>query len=167
MSKIDNPTRKGRILSVRIEKRADASGDISHLGKYTDEPGPADRTIDREERGDRGRGEYRYFVAALSAEETGNPESVEQDYARAEAYHRREWGMVGIIAAAEICLPGSAIVQRITSGGLWNIESDSSAEHFEEIEGEQLGELEEELGRLGFTARQIEHAKRNLEHVER
>src|SRR6266446_8659165 len=52
-------------------------------------------------------------------------------------------GFVGVRAEAEIGLqnawnPNSSTMQRITSGGLWGIESDSD---FAEIEQEQLSEL--------------------------
>jgi len=167
MSKIDNPTRKGRIISMKIERRPADCGDISYLGKYSSEPGPFDRTIDRQTVGYVQPGKCRYFIAVMSASESGNPESVRQDYERAEAYCRDEWSMVGVIASAQICLPGSDIVQRITSGGLWGIESDSGEDYFAETEKAQLEELEEELFRLGFTARQIEHAETCLRNVGR
>ena len=167
MSKIDNPTRKGRIISMKIERRPDDYVDISFLGKYSSEPGPEGRTIDRQTNGYVQPGEHRYFIAAMDAAESGNPESVRQDYERAEAYCRGEWSMVGVIASAQICLPGSDIVQRIVSDGLWGIESDSGEDYFAEMEKEQLGELKGELIRLGFTARQIEHAETCLQKIER
>src|SRR5688500_10376303 len=77
---IDN--RKKRILSVSFVREPEALPDLSHFGEYSDVPGDDDKTIDRQERGDQWRNEHRYFIAALSGENTGNPESVEQDYQR-------------------------------------------------------------------------------------
>lgn len=162
MSHTNCKTRKGRILSVRVERRADTNTDAAHLGTYSNNPGPAGRTIDREKNGDRGRGEYRYFIAAMSADETGNPESVKQDYARMEALNRGEWSYVGVIAASEVTLPGSDVSQKIRSSGLWGIESDSGADYFAEVEEQELDALRGELAAAGFGPRQIEHAFRKV-----
>jgi hypothetical protein len=101
--------------------------------------------------------ENRYFNVAMSAEETGNPKSVEQDYQRAEAYNRGEWCMVGVWAEATVQLTGDTI-QRIRSGGLWGIESDSGEEYFEEVAQEELAALRAELLAVGFTSRAIDVA---------
>ena len=69
-----------RILSVKVEWKHDESPDYSHLGEYSNHEGPD--SIDRKERGDMGRHEYRYFIPGMTAEQTGNPESPEQDYQR-------------------------------------------------------------------------------------
>lgn len=143
-----------RILSVQIDRMIDDSPDLSYLGKYSNEPGPDDRTIDRQERGDMRRNEFRYFIAALSGDETGNPESVLQDYNRMESYNRGEWSCYGIAAVARVQL-SSDTVQRITSGGLWGIESDSDDSYFAGVNEEQLAELRTELLALGFTEGEV------------
>jgi len=167
MSRIDNPTRKGRILSVKVERRTDPDPDTSYLGKYSNTPGPDDRTVDRKALGHMGRGEFRYFIAANSGKDTGNPDSVRQDYDRMEALNRGEWQHVGIMAAANIVLPGSDVVQRIASGGLWGIESDSGEDYFAEVEAEELADLRGELETIGFGKRQIDLAFRTAERVNR
>ena len=151
--KTNMETRKGRILGIRIETREDCDADLYWLGRYSNQPGAEDRTIDRGE--GRERGTMRYFVAEQSAKDTGNPNSVQQDYERMEAYNRGNWCMVGVIAKADVVLPGSNIVQKVTSGGLWGIVSDSGAEYLAEVRKEQLSELSGELTRLGFGKRAI------------
>jgi hypothetical protein len=167
MSRIDNPTRKGRILSVKVERRTDTDGDYNKEGKYSNTPGPADRTVDRKALGHMGRGEYRYFIAANSGKDTGNPASVREDYDRTEALNRGEWCYLGIMATANIVLPGSDVVQRIASGGLWGIESDSGDDYFAEVEAEELAGLRGELETVGFSKRQIDLAFRAVEQVNR
>jgi hypothetical protein len=51
---------KPRILSVRIERAVDDWPDTSYLGRYSDKA-ETEWAIDRQERGDWGRGEYRYW----------------------------------------------------------------------------------------------------------
>ena len=50
---------------------------------------------------------------------------------------------------------GSGIVQDITSGGLWGIESDSESSYFDEVAKEEWSELKEELCTLGFSKRAL------------
>lgn len=150
-----------KIRAVEVKREVDDCPDLSYLGEYTSQPGDDDKTIDREERGDRGRHEYRYFVAAMSGEDTGNPESVEQDYRRMEDYNRNEWCMLGITAVAQVSLNG--VIQTIHSGGIWGIESDSDKDYLEEMAQEQLNELREQLKAIGFKANQIDNA---FSHVE-
>lgn len=159
MAHIGNPTRKGRILSVTVTRRQDLSSGSDNLGTYQAAPGPADR---KAEPGGCPDNECRYFIAAMSPEDTGNPESVRQDYARAEALSRGEWCYVGVSAKAEIAFPGSTVVQRLTSGGLWGIESDSGEDDFAEVEAEELNALRDELTAAGFTPRQIDLAFKSV-----
>ena len=151
-----------RIIKVIIKRLADEGGEADWLGKYSSTPGPAANTIDREARGDCGRHEHRYFIAAMSPAETGNPESVEQDYKRMEAGMRGEWCLLGIEAKAQVQLTGDT-VQSITSGGLWGIESDSGEEYFKTIQDEQLDLLRGELEAIGFTNAEIKAAFENVE----
>jgi hypothetical protein len=150
-----------RILTVRIKREVDDSPDLSHLGEYTNRPGGDEVTIDREARGDKSRHEYRYFVAALSGAETGNPESVEQDYKRMEDYNRQGWCMVGVWAEADVQFSGD-VVQTIRSGGLWGIESDSGAKYFTEVERDELGELSAQLKAAGFKPGTIRRAMKDV-----
>jgi hypothetical protein len=149
--RIDGATK--RILSVKVNRDVDDQPDLSHLGEYSNKPGDADKTIDR---GERSR-ECRYFIATLSGDETGNPDSVRQDYERMEAYNNQKWCMIGISASADVVLAGQT-VQRIRSAGLWGVESDSDGAYLAEVESEQLDELREQLEALGFSTIEIDAA---------
>ncbi len=147
---------KKRIDGVTFVRELDTDPDTSWIGEYSSTPGADDVTVDRQERGDMSRGEFHYFIAALSATQTGNPESVEQDYNRLEALNRGDWCFIGVSAIARVVIGDT--VQKIRSGGLWGIESDSSADHFEELKREQLSELAVQLEALGFSKRAIRKA---------
>ncbi len=153
-------TRKPKILNVWIEHRFDEDPDTSYLGEYSNTPGPI--AIDRKERGDMERNEYQYFNPAMSGEETGNPDSPEQDYQRMEALQKGNWHYLGIIAKAEVQLTSDS-VQTLHSGGLWGIESDSGKEHFKEVAAEELASLRTELDAIGFGKRAIDCAFANVE----
>jgi hypothetical protein len=143
----DNTTK--RIVRVTFNREPDTDPDLSHLGEYSDRP--AEVHIDRRERGDMEHGEYRYFNCG-----DGDPEYIEADYKRYEAYNRDEWGMLFCVAEAKISING--ITQTLTSGGLAGVESDSEESYFREIEDEQLDELREVLQSCGFTTEQIDEA---------
>ncbi|MBE3042558.1 hypothetical protein IMZ48_08260 [Candidatus Bathyarchaeota archaeon] len=138
------------LVSVQVEHKPDECPNLDHLGTYSNEPGPADRTVDRGERGPR---EYRYFIAANSSEETGNSDSVQQDYWRMEAYNNQQWYMMGVYAVAEVRTPtpqgGYSSTQHIRTPGLWGIESDSGTDYIKEVGQEQLDDLREHLGHFG------------------
>ena len=155
-----------RILSVKIHRDVDTDPDTSWIGKYACNYGYKDvdgdplknKVIDRQERGDMGRGQYRYFVAANSGADTGNPDSVEQDYQRIESLNAGQWSFIGIWAEAHVQLDGSSVVQRLRSDGLWGIESDSDDSHLESVEQEEIANLRDELATVGFTADEIDAA---------
>ena len=158
----DNTTK--RIVRVEFVREVDDSPDLSYLGEYSNSPSGDAVTIDREERGDMGRGEFRYFIAGMSPEDTGNPSSVEEDYKRMESMNRGDWCMLFCQARAQISING--VMQRVTSGGLGGVESDSGDDYFDEIKGEQLEELREILKSMGFRAKQIDAAFAECQTVE-
>jgi len=67
---------------------------------------------------------------------------------RLQQYRNDEFSFIGIQAEAEIVVEG--VCQTITSGGLWNIESDSDTSYLFEIEREELDQLRAILQALGF-----------------
>ena len=86
-----------------------------------------------------------------------------QDYARTESLHAGNWGFIGIEARAEIVIGG--VCQRVTSGGLWGIESDSGDDYLKEEETNQLAELRTVLYEMGFSKRAIAVAIRSVETI--
>jgi hypothetical protein len=76
-----------------------------------------------------------------------------QDKKRLEAYYNDEWYFIGIQAVAKIRING--ISQTISSSGLWNIESDSGDEYFDEVFDEEKEQLKDNLLELGFTEKEI------------
>jgi len=155
-----------KILSIKIRREVDPGPDLSYLGEYHGANKVKPQSIDRMERGDMGRNEYRFFTPALTAEQTGNPDSPEEDYQCLEAYNRGDWCMLGIWAEAEVQTQNHGVIQTIRSGGLWGIESDSGEVYLDEIANEELAALSSELGALGFTKRQIKTAIAKAKEVK-
>ena len=157
---------KARILSVTIHKDVDTDPDLSWLGEYKSQR-PARAHIDREERGDMGRGEYQFFEMSSNydGEKPADQQKyMEQDYKRMEDYNRQGWCMIGVYATAQVVLAGD-VVQKIQSGGLWGIESDCDAYHAD-VEQEQLAELKAQLLAIGLSPRAIAKAFKDVERKE-
>jgi len=139
---------KPRIDSIGIRVEMDEYPDLSWLGEYTDHPSQKDwdRGMVIERRA--GSREYKYFVGG------SEPDYVERDYERMEAYNRGDWYMTGVIAEAEVSYPmgqrGHRRIERFSSGGLWGIESDSG-DYFREVAQEQLHELKKHLKQFGVS----------------
>jgi hypothetical protein len=133
-------TRRAIIESLTVKHIIDDCGDSSFYGEYTDkwEPG----AINRKYRGWE-RNQYRYFIPCTSYKEHWkglhkmgysrgdcdylSRKYVLQDYNRMERLNRGDWGFIGIVAEAEVKYPiggGNYRIERLTSGGLWGIESD-------------------------------------------
>ncbi len=122
-------------------------------------------TCDCGEHGDMGRGQYRYFNGPVENYKGLEPAEIRkyirQDYDRMESLNRGDWCYIGIRAEAQI-QTGSDVVQKITSGGLYGVESDSGREHIEETIREELANLKTELLALGFSKRAIASAFKNI-----
>jgi IMP cyclohydrolase len=118
--------------------------------------------------GDMERNEYRYFNGNVENYPGNTPEDirkyVRQDYERMERLNRGDWCYIGIRAEAKIMIDN--VCQKITSGGLWGVESDSSREYFAEIEAEELYELRKQLTAVGFSKRAIATACKNIERMD-
>lgn len=118
------------------------------------------------------RGTYEYFNPSSNyvdkygdALPENTPEEVReyvaQDYKRMEDLNTGYWEFIGIKAEAHVVI--NDVVQEITSGGLWGIESDAPDE-FESIEAEELSSLREQLEALGFSKRAIATAFKTVQH---
>lgn len=119
--------------------------------------------------------EYRYFNGPVENYLGESPENirkyVRQDYERMESLNASDWCYLGIRAEAKVVVvPFSndhgVVVQRITSGGLWGIESDSDRSYLDEIQKDELANLKSELLALGFSKRAIATAFKNVEEKE-
>ena len=155
----------------RAPKRAVLGIEIVHdVDHHTDRlPGVYSETadspfaIDRKERGDmRRHDEYRYFNPDLGVVgvSTTDPADeircrVDDAYKRAEAYNRGQWHYVGVRAVATVTF--TDVLQRISSGGLYGIESDAD-QYLAEVADGQLAELLDELRAAGFDDREIDTA---------
>jgi hypothetical protein len=183
-----------RIHKVVIKRMIDESPDTSWLGEYSSHQSSylsIDRTHDPDcpeqeynehpegyecncSGGNRGRSEYRWFNPSFNyVDKNGQPKDMteadvikytRQDYARREDLNSGGWCFIGIRADAEYSVDGSDVVQEITSGGLWGIESDSGKSYFAEVEAEELAELRTQLSGIGFSKRAISAAIKNATH---
>jgi len=87
---------------------------------------------------------------------------------RLRQFNEGQFCFMGIVADAEVSLsrnekPDSGyLLQTISSGGLWGIESDSDESYLQEIEQEQLMELRGQLHAVGFSQRAITAAFRDV-----
>jgi hypothetical protein len=147
-----------KIKSIQIKMIDDYDPDLSYLGEYSSIP--KNGAIDREEIGDMGRGEYRYFNPGNYDPSDKNCDKYAlEDYKRMEVYNDGDWGCV-IISANCIYLISldngkTWIIQDIGSGGLGGIESDAEREYFIEVAEEELSTLIEYLKEIGFTEEEI------------
>jgi hypothetical protein len=137
-------------------------------------------------RGDRLLREYQYFNPSFNyVDKQGKllpPNSpaevrryVRQDYKRMEEYNKGYWRCIGIRAVATVGIGtgdtgphGSSISlqQKVTSGGIWGVESDSDDDYIKELEQEELAQLRQQLKALGFNSRAISAAVKNAERKD-
>lgn len=76
--------------------------------------------------------------------------------AERKSTYGESWSMVGVRACAEVEINGTT--QTITSAGLWGIEDDSDASHFDEVYQEECAALTALLIELGFAVEEIQAA---------
>lgn len=149
-------------ITFVIEKVMDYYPDLSWIGEFTDKPNWNEQDkhliIDREARGERGNGEYRYFVCAydlLDAKKWYKDHGYSkhdcamlprkhalEDYERMQAYNRGDWGMMGIVVS---------IPEFDVQNSLWGIETDSEGyqeEIIQELIYECISELPDALENL-------------------
>jgi hypothetical protein len=111
------------------------------------------------ERGDMERGQYQFFNPSF----VNSREEARYAHERMESLNRGSWQYIGIRAVADVTT--NTVVQHITSGGLWGIESDSSRDYLESIERDELAGLKDQLSALGFSRRAIATAFRDVTEV--
>ena len=100
----------------------------------------------------RTEGIYVSFERIETPDDATSPEDFEcYDAADKKAFHRGEWGFIGIQARAHILIVrkgGHGVTHTMTSAGLWGIES-NSGEYLAEVFEEQKAELLVDLKALG------------------
>ncbi|MBI4397294.1 MAG: hypothetical protein HY548_09375 [Elusimicrobia bacterium] len=166
-----------RILKIEVKRELDECPDLSFLGEFTDQW--QEGAIEH----DGGPRDYKYFVSGNHAvyklenwahvpeadkqgviRQYGSLEAAEkayarQDYERMLDYDRGDWHMVGILAVAEVAVSFDGgktwKLDRLTSGGLWGIESDGGEDYFQSVGKGELENLHRILAAYGFTPRQI------------
>lgn len=166
----------GTLANKTLDAERDALDETyDKLGELTEEV----TACDCGERGNMGRNEYRYFNGPIENYKGESPEDirkyVRQDYERMESLNRGDWWYIGIRAEAKIAIEGAEPSRRyhfegwdtqtIVSGGLWGIESDSGESYLQSIAKEELANLREQLKALGFSARAISTAFKNVQEV--
>jgi hypothetical protein len=112
-------TKAPAVKAVRIMSAVDESPDLSWLEDES-----------------RYKGEPPRMVAKYLA----------QDQERLRTYGD-QWWMIGIWAEADVVVDG--VIQKIRSGGLWGIESDSDKSYFQEVAGEEYRALVDILKQIG------------------
>ncbi len=139
-----------KVEEIRICHIADDNPDLTFLGEFANLPGqfPIRHSDDP--------GQFRYF----NAFNVCNEAEARQNYERMMQFCNGDICMMRIkvkakiINSLSILIPGGT-ENRISSSGLWNIESDSDKKYIEEIEREKLSEMKDILTTLGFTTKQI------------
>jgi hypothetical protein len=169
----------GTQANEKLDLERDALDEAyNQLGELADEV----IECDCDERGDMQRNEYRYFNPSFNyvtkdgkLEEGLTDEEVRkyvrQDYERMQSLNRGDWCFIDIRADAKIGIPAGEdsigrqgyIVQKITSGGLSGIESDSDKAYIESVEKDELDNLRDVLLSFGFSRRAISTAFKSIE----
>ncbi len=94
----------------------------------------------------------RPYVTDWEVEYVPDEDSSPSDYdcyddEQVEAFRSGEWSFIGIQAWATVVLPrgGAGILQRVTSPGLWSVESNSSEDYLASIAADELSSMLDEL----------------------
>lgn len=145
-----------KINKITIKYLPDYDADLSYLGTFDNEQ-KSEYAINHEP------DNSRVFNWFNPQETTGDtPRNLrkyaKQNYERIMQYERGNWSMYGIKAEAKIATDAgyeSWLLNEITSGGLWGLESDMDDASFKQVEDEQLDELKDVLRQIGFTDKEI------------
>jgi len=92
--------------------------------------------------------------------DSGDPEYKDQDEDRRQQYERGDFSFVGVRAEAEVVVEG--VLQTLTSGGLWGIESDSGDSYIEDVALEEYDALREILKAVGVSTSQVPVGTREM-----
>lgn len=130
----NNKPIKAIVEKIIVKHEIDEYPDLSFLGKFSDNPGKYPIKHNGS------RGSYHYF----NADNVENMTQAKENYNEMMRFENNDIFMMGIKAYAVINIPtdnNSWIIQHITSGGLWGIESNSDKDYIKTIESEQIDEV--------------------------
>jgi hypothetical protein len=153
-----------RIDKIKVHHLIDESPDTSYLGEFSDRP-ETEYAIDQRERSGEDNCVLQFFNPASAVDCKDEPAEdirryAEQEYQRMMALERGDWQYIGITAVAEVAasldVGKTWKLDKLTSGGLWGIESDSDQAYLQEIIDEEKRELRAYLLEYGFTAEEID-----------
>ena len=147
---------KKKINKIIINYIPDNDADLDWLGKFSQEPGKF------AVKHDGGSRSYPFF----NAENVENMKQAKENYKRMMEFENGIVSMYGVKATAEIYTSNDGkawLINKVSSGGLWGIESDNEEKYLKEIEVEQLDELKDVLLALGFTAKEFATAPRETD----
>jgi hypothetical protein len=162
-----------KIDYIKIVRESDNDPDTSYLGEYGDkikpgciivESGEFIEDIPEDEIPERGR-EYRFFYPQEIGEEIGSENYRKyslQNFKMMERLNRGDWGYISVSAEARVLTSYDGknwLINTLSSGGLYGIESDSEESYIKEIEEEELDSLKEVLKEYGFSDEEINKAE--------
>ena len=129
---------------MATESKTDSNPDLSWLGVFSETKGKF--AIEHEPNNNRS---YKWF----NAENVSNQEEAQQNYDQMMKYVNGHANQIGITAYAQIQIADT--IQKITSMGLWGIDSDNNEGYIAEINKGQLDDLCDVLHSLGFSKEEI------------
>ena len=145
---------KRELVSIVAEKVAYHDPDLSWIGKYSSKPDKRHNTVKRYPNGSRSKErEFQYFISCNATTQ----QEAHKDHRRMNDYGN-EWCMVGVRVVATFrtvreC--GYSHEHRISSAGLWGIESDSNTSFFTQVANEEYSTLVSDLRAIGFSDAEI------------
>jgi hypothetical protein len=162
-----------KIDYIKIVRESDDNPDTSYLGEYGDvikpgciivNSGEFIEDVPEDDIPERGR-EYRFFYPMEIDEPIGSKNYREyslQNFKRAERLNSGEWNFISISSEARVLTSYDGktwLINTLSSGGLYGIESDSEESYLKSIEDEELDSLKDVLKEYGFSDEEINKAE--------
>jgi hypothetical protein len=130
-----------RVNKIKVRVEYDLSPDLSWIGEFSNTPKEGAIVHSN------GGRTLKYFNPA-------NPEYAQQEYEEMMNYENGNKSMLGIWVEAEIITPNHT-VQKIKSGGLWGIESDSDSDYIESVIDDEVSNLNADLQAFGLSKTEL------------
>lgn len=158
-----------KINFIKVIREYDDNPDTSYLGEYGDkikpgciivESGKFIEDVSDNEIPEKGR-EYRFFYPMEIGEKIGSKKYREyslQNFKRIERLNSGDWNYISISAEARVLTSYDGtnwLINTLSSGGLYGIESDSDEDYLKTIEDEETDSLKDVLKEYGFSDEEI------------